>query len=218
VKPFQLGLSLIPVVIIVIGLIGWVVTLRGNIDSALGSIQELQEAQYDDTDLVERVQDLAIQAEESMTKVMWVMEEYGPAIESIRDRELDTEMADRVADIVTRQAVVENEMRQIMSDHSGFADVLYQLGESGLIETKGYPLARGILPGGGMPTIRERMADRLAGQRYYQCRIHQAVGPGLSGGIRRPAHPVHLRTRARMFQRSGRRTSYSGRAGPYPLA
>ena len=137
-KPFQLGLSLIPVVIIVIGLIGWVVTLRGNIDSALESIEELRESQYDDTDLVERVQDLAIQAEESMTKVMWVMEEYGPAIESIRDRELDTEMADRVADIVTRQAVVENEMRQIMSDHSGFADVLYDLGEQGLIERREY--------------------------------------------------------------------------------
>ena len=137
-KPFQLGLSLIPVVIIVIGLIGWVVTLRGNIDSALESIEELRESQYDDTDLVERVQDLAIQAEESMTKVMWVMEEYGPAIESIRDRELDTEMADRVADIVTRQAVVENEMRQIMSDHAGFADVLYELGESGLIERREY--------------------------------------------------------------------------------
>jgi len=138
VKPLQLGLSLIPVAIIVIGLIGWVVTLRGNIDSALESIQALQESQYDDTDLVERVQDLAIQAEESMTKVMWVMEEYGPAIESIRDRELDTEMADRVADIVTRQAVVENEMRQIMSDHEGFADVLYELGESGLIERRQY--------------------------------------------------------------------------------
>ena len=137
-KPFQLGLSLIPVAIIVIGLIGWVVTLRGHIDAALESIQELQEAQYDDTDLVERVQDLAIQAEESMTKVMWVMEEYGPAIESIRDRELDTEMADRVSDIVTRQAVVENEMRQIMSDHQGFADVLYELGESGLIERREY--------------------------------------------------------------------------------
>jgi len=138
VKPLQLGLSLIPVAIIVIGLIGWVVTLRGNIDSAIESIQELQDSQYDDTDLIERVQDLALQAEESMTKVMWVMEEYGPAIESIRDRELDTEMADRVADIMTRQAVVENEMRQIMSDHQGFADVLYELGESGLIERRQY--------------------------------------------------------------------------------
>jgi predicted fused transcriptional regulator/phosphomethylpyrimidine kinase len=129
---------LIPVAIIVIGLIGWVVTLRGNIDSAIESIQELQDSQYDDTELVERVQDLALQAEESMTKVMWVMEEYGPAIESIRDRELDTEMADRVADIMTRQAVVENEMRQIMSDHQGFADVLYELGEQGLIERRQY--------------------------------------------------------------------------------
>ena len=133
-KPLQLGLSLIPVVIIVIGLIGWVVTLRGNIDSAIESIQELQDSQYDDSDLVERVQALALQAEEAMTQI----EEYGPAIESIRDRELDTEMADKVADIVTRQAVVENEMRQIMSDHEGFADVLYELGESGLIERRQY--------------------------------------------------------------------------------
>ena len=122
--------------VIVIGLIGWVVTLRGNIDAALDSIQALQESRYDDSALVERVQDLALQAEESMTKVMWVMEDYGPAIESIRDRELDTEMADKVADVVTRQAVVENEMRQIMSDHQGFADVLRELGEAGLISER----------------------------------------------------------------------------------
>ena len=137
-KPLQLGLSLIPVAIIVIGLIGWVVTLRGNIDSAIESIQELQDSQYDDTELVERVQELSVVSEEGMTKLAWIMEEYGPAIESIRDRELDTEMADRVSDIVTRQAVVENEMRQIMSDHQGFADVLYELGESGLIERREY--------------------------------------------------------------------------------
>ena len=137
-KPLQLGLSLIPVAIIVIGLIGWVVTLRGNIDAAMGSIEELRDSQYDDSDLVARVQELSVANEEGMTKLAWIMEEYGPAIESIRDRELDTEMADKVADVVTRQAVVENEMRQIMSDHQGFADVLYELGESGLIERREY--------------------------------------------------------------------------------
>ena len=120
-KPLQLGLSLIPVAIIVVGLIGWVVTLRGNIDAAIGSIEELQQSRYDDTDLMERVQELSVANEEGMTKLAWIMEEYGPAIESIRDRELDTEMADRVADVVTRQAVVENEMRQIMSDHQGLS-------------------------------------------------------------------------------------------------
>ena len=137
-KPLQLGLSLIPVAIIVVGLIGWVVTLRGNIDAAIGSIEELQRSQYDDSDLMERVQELSVANEEGMTKLAWIMEEYGPAIESIRDRELDTEMADRVADVVTRQAVVENEMRQIMSDHAGFAEVLEELGESGLIERRQY--------------------------------------------------------------------------------
>ena len=137
-KPLQLGLSLIPVAIIVIGLIGWVVTLRGNIDAAMESIEELQRTQYDDTGLVERVQGLALQAEESVTKVVWMMEEYGPAIEAIRDRELDTGIQERVADVITRQAVVENEMRQIMSDHQGFADVLSQLGEQGLIERREY--------------------------------------------------------------------------------
>jgi hypothetical protein len=135
-KPLQLGLSLIPVAVIVIGLIGWVVTLRGNIDAALDSIQALQESQYDDSDLEEWVQELSVASEEGMTKLAWIMEEYGPAIESIRDRELDTEMADKVSDVVTRQAVVENEMRQIMSDHQGFADVLRELGEAGLIKER----------------------------------------------------------------------------------
>ena len=138
VKPLQLGLSLIPVAIIVIALIGWVVTLRGNIDAAMESIEELQRTQYDDTGLVERVQGLALQAEESVTKVVWMMDEYGPAIEAIRDRELDTGIQERVADVITRQAVVENEMRQIMSDHQGFAEVLHELGESGLIERREY--------------------------------------------------------------------------------
>ena len=140
-KPLQLGLSLIPVAVIVIGLIGWVVTLRGNIDSALDSIEELTESQYDDmivqlnnhARLTDQVQELSVASEEHLTKLAWIMEEYGPAIESIRDRELDTEMADKVSDVVTRQAVVENEMRQIMADHEGFADVLRQLGEAGLI-------------------------------------------------------------------------------------
>jgi hypothetical protein len=88
-KPLQLALSLIPIAVIIIGLIGWIVTLRGNIDSALETIEELQEVQQANSELL--------------------------------------------ADVVTRQALVENEMRTIMSDHEGFADVLRELGEAGLI-------------------------------------------------------------------------------------
>ena len=156
-KPLQLGLSLLPVAIIVMGLIGWVVTLRGNLDVAQKDIAVLQASQYDDTDLIEKVQDLSLASEESMTKLMWILEEYGPAIESIRERELDTDVKDRIAeldreigaigsvldrakelgeivnDVKTQIAVISNEQRTINADHQGFAKVLEELGESGLL-------------------------------------------------------------------------------------
>ena len=156
-KPLQLGLSLLPVAIIVMGLIGWVVTLRGNLDVAQKDIAALQASQYDDTDLIEKVQDLSIASEDSMTKLMWILEEYGPAIESIRERELDTDVKDRIAeldreigaigsvldrakelgeivnDVKTQIAVISNEQRTINADHQGFAEVLKELGESGLL-------------------------------------------------------------------------------------
>jgi len=156
-KPLQLGLSLLPVAIIVMGLIGWVVTLRGNLDVAQKDIAVLQASQYDDTDLIEKVQDLSLASEESMTKLIWILEEYGPAIESIRERELDTDVKDRIAeldreigaigsvldrakelgeivnDVKTQIAVISNEQRTINADHQGFAKVLEELGESGLL-------------------------------------------------------------------------------------
>ena len=156
-KPLNIALAILPVLVVAIGLIGWVVTLRGNLDVAQNDIAALQASQYDDTDLLEKVQELSLASEESMTKLMWILEEYGPAIESIRERELDTDVKDRIAEldaevsaigsvldraqeldeivdeVEKRQAVVENEMRTIMSDHQGFADVLRQLELSGIL-------------------------------------------------------------------------------------
>ena len=156
-KPVNIALALLPVLLVAIGLIGWVVTLRGNLDGALQDIAELRESQFDDTDLTEQIQALFLASEEGMTKLSWIMEEYGPAIESIRERELDTEINDKIAelasevsgigsildraqeldeivdDVEKRQAVVENEMRTIMSDHQGFADVLRELELSGVL-------------------------------------------------------------------------------------
>ena len=156
-KPINIALALLPVLLVAIGLIGWVVTLRGNLDGALKDIAELRDSQFDDTDLTEQIQALFLASEEGMTKIGWIMEEYGPAIESIRERELDTEINDKIAelasevsgigsvldraqeldeivdDVEKRQAVVENEMRTIMSDHQGFADVLRELELSGVL-------------------------------------------------------------------------------------
>ena len=156
-KPVNIALALLPVLLVAIGLIGWVVTLRGNLDGALQDIAELRDSQFDDTDLTEQIQALFLASEEGMTKIGWIMEEYGPAIQDIRDRELDTEINDKIAelasevsgigsvldraeeldeivdDVEKRQAVVENEMRTIMSDHQGFADVLRELELSGVL-------------------------------------------------------------------------------------
>jgi hypothetical protein len=42
-------------------------------------------------------------------------------------------MQDEIKELQENQAVMENEMRTIMSDHNGFADVLRNLNASGLL-------------------------------------------------------------------------------------
>ncbi len=44
----------------------------------------------------------------------------------------------RLDDIEKTQAIIENEMRTIMSDHSSFNDVLKDLGKSGYADTRQY--------------------------------------------------------------------------------
>jgi len=44
----------------------------------------------------------------------------------------------RLDDIEKKQAIIENEMRSIMSDHSSFSEVLKDLGKSGYGDTRQY--------------------------------------------------------------------------------
>ena len=48
------------------------------------------------------------------------------------------EMEDRLGDLETMDAIMENEMRTIMSDHSGFNDVLKELNLSGYGDNRAY--------------------------------------------------------------------------------
>jgi len=57
------------------------------------------------------------------------------ALEDVQVR-IDTDMGNlqqRIADLEEQLALADNEMRTIMADHSGFADVLRELGESGAL-------------------------------------------------------------------------------------
>ena len=48
-------------------------------------------------------------------------------------RETIDALEERIDELETTIAIIENEYRTIMSDHSGFADALKELGESGVL-------------------------------------------------------------------------------------
>jgi hypothetical protein len=48
------------------------------------------------------------------------------------------EIEDELADLKTRNALIENEMRTIMSDHMGFNKVLEDMGKSGYGDNRQY--------------------------------------------------------------------------------
>jgi hypothetical protein len=120
-------LSLIPVAIIVIGLIGWVVTLRGDVTTM---VQQIDDFQGELSVIHDRIDNGVVLVGETARGV---------------DVRIDYEMADvnvrgdalqgRIAELETALAVANDQMRTIMGDHEGFADVLRELGEIGVLPT-----------------------------------------------------------------------------------
>ena len=88
-KPMNLIATLIPLIIVAVGLIGWVTTLRSDLTAAKAEIVELKKGI---TPLQAEIDELTIGA-----------------------------------------AIANDQMQTIMSDHSGFADVLKELGQAGVL-------------------------------------------------------------------------------------
>ena len=62
-----------------------------------------------------------------------------PLDEAIAElEEVLAELEDRIVDLETIDAIIENEMRTIMSDHSNFNDVLKDMGKSGYGDNRQY--------------------------------------------------------------------------------
>jgi len=66
-----------------------------------------------------------------------LMKEAGDSARNIRHTTLD-EILDSIDELEKTQAVINNEMRTIMSDHSGFSDALKELGLSGYSDKRQY--------------------------------------------------------------------------------
>ena len=97
-----------------------------NLKAQFIKLSEVEVEEFDPTDILNTITELE-------TKVTWMMDDWGPKMGKI-DSDLD-DFDERLSDIETVQAVIDNEMRTIMADHGGFAEVLAELQKSGVLPT-----------------------------------------------------------------------------------
>ena len=116
----HLGLigAILPLVLIGIGLIGWVLSVRNDVTDAvkqlnaihaeIGAINERMDGERTiRTDLhMDQAQDLV---------------------------EITNDITERINDVEKSLAVANDQMQTIMGDHMGFAEVLKELGEAGVL-------------------------------------------------------------------------------------
>ena len=116
----HLGLigAILPLVLIAITLIGFVLTLRSDVTEAVSqtkAVQEeliaIQEAFNGDRTIRAN---LHMQLQEDLTDIA-------------------NDINERINNLETNLAVANDQMKTIMGDHMGFADVLKELGESGVL-------------------------------------------------------------------------------------
>ena len=116
----HLGLigAILPLVLIAITLIGFVLTLRNDVTEAVSqtkAVQEeliaIQEAFNEDRTIRAN---LHMQSQEDLTDIA-------------------NDINERINNLETNLAVANDQMKTIMGDHMGFADVLKELGESGIL-------------------------------------------------------------------------------------
>ena len=104
--------------ILVIGLIGWVLTLRNDVT---GTVQQVDGFHEELAGVNQRIDD-------DMTVVD---ERHNNLLEAVVT--VERELNDRITDLEKSLAVANDQMQTIMGDHMGFADVLRELGESGVL-------------------------------------------------------------------------------------
>ena len=110
------------------GIIWYVAQLDSTVKGLDSSVATIQESMAD-TDIA------VLQTEVDNLKDL--LEEERKAVDTereIRHTTLD-DFDERLSDIETVQAVIDNEMRTIMADHNGFAEVLAELQKSGVLPT-----------------------------------------------------------------------------------
>ena len=116
----HLGLigAVLPLVLLAVGLIGWVLTVRNDVTDAVKQITAVQEDIASTNERMENERTIrtelhADQAEDLVT--------------------ITNGLSDRISGLETDLVLANDQMATIMGDHDGFADVLRELGEIGAL-------------------------------------------------------------------------------------
>lgn len=99
--------TVIPLVIVAIGLIGWVLTLRNDVTDTVQQIDGFHE----------ELSGIHAQLENGMKDVHQVV----------------SALHERIIELEKSLLVANDQMQTIMGDHMGFADVLEEMGRSGVL-------------------------------------------------------------------------------------
>jgi len=116
----HLGLigAILPLVLVAIALIGFVLTLRNDVTAAVRQTEAVQAelAALQGTVVSDRAirTDLHMESQQDLVGI-------------------NNDLNERINGLETNLAVANDQMKTIMGDHMGFADVLKQLGESGAL-------------------------------------------------------------------------------------
>jgi Tfp pilus assembly protein PilO len=125
IKLGNLKVSLAIIITIVVqaaGLIWYVSSLDSQMKTNATQIEELKEAH------TIKINDLETRHNIAIEKVASDLEKY-----QTLDGVMLSQLEERLAETEQVQRVIDNEMRTIMSDHSGFNDVLKELNKAGLL-------------------------------------------------------------------------------------
>ena len=116
----HLGLigAVLPLVLLAIGMIGWVLTVRNDVTDAVKQITGVQE---EIAAINERMEN------ERTLRTVLHTDQAGDLVD------ITNGLSDRIAGMETDLAVANDQMETIMGDHLGFADVLRELGEIGVL-------------------------------------------------------------------------------------
>ena len=118
----HLGLigAVLPLVLLAIGMIGWVLTVRNDVTDAVKQITAVQEEVAAINERMENERTLRTDLHTDQA------EDLVP---------ITNALSDRISGLETDLVLANDQMATIMGDHLGFGDALRQLGESGALPT-----------------------------------------------------------------------------------